>query len=678
MTQPVKEMLKATTALTHRDAVNARVLEGLGLGDEPREKIIEKVVRQHPGDNADERWQNVKKSRKTLTVEELAEILREMEQNGYAANAEKAADKKRKSPLNEQAFYDALAKNIEDAEKLKAQLEKLREESKKEKGYLSTAFNLFADKKPVEKALSSVSEFEKYCHKNGITYDEVGRQLVAGEKPRTAFDRIKDFRFLIAAGAGGLLGLGGISLAGAVPALGMVTGAFFGGLPYLALPFITLSIFKAFSEKSLLKEAGTLGRFGAVMAAGFTISLGITAAMSGILPVIDPATVGMAAKGVATTVAGHVPFSPSQLILQGIAAGAAFGSVYRYAKQRIANGFAKTADAGKNVLAKAFNKAADVLVNKHTAPVINAIGKAADKAASGMDKLFGHYMNFIGIPAVAILMSGALAGGGVAALAAYGGYYATVFTGMAVTSVALGALGYFRYGLRKKEFGSLAKIAGTALGTSSSAATMPVTKQNLKEIGVPDHITNSVVPLGANFNMLGTSLYLGATAAAALVMFGFAPTLPVLAMVGLTTVLTAFGAPGMPSSNIILLDPVLQKTGLSPAQSHKIYEMVLPFDRILDMSQTALNVMGDAMVALDVWRKEKLQGQKSGKKPDGQKPEGKKWGDRLRAKIDSFRRAQTPGKTPEQTPEKATAPEKKAAVNKKPAQDKKPAPPAGA
>lgn len=694
-TPPVKQELKSSTALSPRAGINERVLRALLLEEEGREKIAAGVVRKDGDKDADARWEEIKKARKSLTVEELAQIMREMEQNGYKADAAKAENKKRKSPFNEQAFYDALAQNIENAEKLKEQLQKLRDEGKKEKGFLSVSFNLFAHKNPVEKAMTSVAEFERYCHKNGITYDKVGQQLVAGPKPKTAWNHIKDFRFLIAAGMGAAIGLGGLSLAGAVPALGLFTTAFFGGLPYLALPFITLSIFRAFSQKSILQEAGTLGRFGLVMAAGFTLSLGITAGLAGLLPVIDPATVGAAANGIATAASGPIPFSPSQFILQGIGAGAAFGTLYRFARQRMASGFEKTVAgahklselfskaAGKvssenlkkytdplfswlgkggDTLVSAFNRAADISVNKRTAPVIAAVGKGAEKLSHGIEKAFGHFLNFVGMPAMAVLLSGTLATGGIGALMAYGGYYATVFTGMAAAGLGIAALGRFRYGLGKKEFGALATVAGTALGTSSSAATMPVTQAKLREIGVPDKIVDSVVPLGANFNMLGTSLYLGATAAAALIMFGFAPTLPILAMVGVTTVLTAFGAPGMPSSNIILLDPVLQKTGLTPAQSQKIYEIVLPGDRLLDMSQTALNVMGDTMVALDVWRKEKMKGLKASGN------EGQKWGARLKDKLNVFKKKSAPEAAPENVPE--PAPKTEAAT-----QAKKPAPP---
>lgn len=612
--------LQATTSWRTAAGFNRRLLSALMHGDEAKAGVAARILREDAGEA---RWDEISSGRKSLGVKELERILRGMEKKGYRVNTESLSYGHEETLFGQQAFYDAMARNIQTAEKIRDQLEAISAEGKKNKGYASAIFNIVSHRNPVEKAMESVVELERYTRRNGIVYDEASQSLIAGKKPKTFADRVVDFRFLAAAGAGGAVGyLGGFNLAAAAPGLGLVSGAFLGGLPYLALPFITLSIFKAFSEKSLLKEAGTLGRFAGVMATGFAISFGMVSAMSGILPVIDPASIAAGGGNLITSMAQS--FSPSQYILHGIGGGAVLGSLYRAAKMKMADGFQQGANAGKGALKKAFDAASNLVVNRKTVPVINAIGSLGDKAANAVDKTFGHYMNWLGIPAVVIMMSGTLSGG-IGGLAAYGAYYATVMAGMATTAVGLAGLARFRYGLGKSGFAALSKIAATAFGTSSSAATMPETKSNLRKIGVPDHIVNSVVPLGANFNMLGTSLYLGATAAVAMAMFGMPLTLPLLAKVGAVTVLTAFGAPGMPSSNIILLDPVLQKTGLDQAQTQKIYKMVLPMDRIFDMSQTVLNVMGDALVALDVWRGEKKRAAAG--------HEGKKWGQRLREKL---------------------------------------------
>jgi hypothetical protein len=43
------------------------------------------------------------------------------------------------------------------------------------------------------------ASFEKYCHENGIGFDEASHQMAAGPKPRTGRDKMKEFPFLLAA-----------------------------------------------------------------------------------------------------------------------------------------------------------------------------------------------------------------------------------------------------------------------------------------------------------------------------------------------------------------------------------------------------------------------------------------------------------------------------------------------
>jgi Na+/H+-dicarboxylate symporter len=217
------------------------------------------------------------------------------------------------------------------------------------------------------------------------------------------------------------------------------------------------------------------------------------------------------------------------------------------------------------------------------------------------------------------MMNGTMQEGGLGKLAQYGSFYMTVTAGLLTCAGALAALAYGRYRCRAPEFREIAKTASTAFSLSSSAATMPVTKESLRNIGVSERTTNSVVPLGANFNMMGTSLYLGVVASCASAMLGQDPGLAEKAAAMLTVVLTAFGAPGAPASTIIFLDPVLAKLGLTGAQAQKIYEMVLPADRLFDMGQTALNVTGDMAVAMEIERAETAR-KAAAPAPAGAKP----------------------------------------------------------
>lgn len=608
MSQPSPlQKLKSSSALSHNTA-QRQILDALIGNDTARENLVSSVIGRQANDN--NRWQDVKAGKEPLSVEELASILREMEAQGKTF----ITDKKDPSPIAQQAFYDSLAKSITQSEDLKKQLEGLREESKKQKGFLSKVFGVFSHPKPIEKVLADISVFDKYCRDNGITYDEVKKQLVAGAKPKTGWDKVKDFRFLVAAASGGALGLAGLNAMGMLPALAVIPTVFFGALPYIALPFIGLSVFKAFSEKSILQEFGTFWRFGVTTAAGFAIGIGVTSLMSGFLVPVDPATVGKASEGVMSALAGGPSsFNPMAYILETLAVFATLGTVYRRAKEKTAEGFARAADATTTGIKKLFNTASDVFINKVTSSAIITSGDFLKKLSTWNEKTFGHFMNYVGLPAVFLMLGGAMSDGGLGKLATYGGYYLTVFTGL-FAGLAATCAAYYAYGCRGKEFRSISNAAGTAFGTSSSAATTFASSQSLREMGVPDKIVNSVIPLGANFNMLGTSLYLGTTAHCAIIMFGHDPSLTQQVGVAATAFVTAFGAPGMPASNLALMQPTLQKIGLSADQAARIYEMVLPMDRILDMCQTVLNVLGDMIVAVDLNEKEKRLAAKAAKK----------------------------------------------------------------
>ncbi len=132
---------------------------------------------------------------------------------------------------------------------------------------------------------------------------------------------------------------------------------------------------------------------------------------------------------------------------------------------------------------------------------------------------------------------------------------------------------------------------------------MPTEKETLKAMGVSRETRDTVVPLGGVFNMFGTALYMGLTAFYALSMFGATPTLMQYVNTALAVLVIAMGAPGIPASNITLLDPVLRQTGLQSGEISKVYTMILPADRVLDMVQTALNVLGDMLPAVEQDRK---------------------------------------------------------------------------
>jgi len=140
-----------------------------------------------------------------------------------------------------------------------------------------------------------------------------------------------------------------------------------------------------------------------------------------------------------------------------------------------------------------------------------------------------------------------------------------------------------------------------AFSTSSSAATLPVTLAAAEEgLHIRPAVASSVIPLGATINMDGTALYVAAVAVFAAQIFGVTLTIGDYATIALTTVLVSIGTASVPSASLFLMAAVLDVIGITPEQTALVIGFLLPFDRILDMWRTVINVTGDLAVATSV------------------------------------------------------------------------------
>ena len=137
----------------------------------------------------------------------------------------------------------------------------------------------------------------------------------------------------------------------------------------------------------------------------------------------------------------------------------------------------------------------------------------------------------------------------------------------------------------------------TALATSSSSATIPVTlrvvENNLK---VKSDIARFVIPIGATVNMDGTALYEASAALFIANLAGVDLGLGQQIIIFFTAMIAAIGAPGIPSAGMVTMAMVLQSVGL-PLEALAI---LLPIDRLLDTFRTAVNVEGDIVASLIV------------------------------------------------------------------------------
>lgn len=140
-----------------------------------------------------------------------------------------------------------------------------------------------------------------------------------------------------------------------------------------------------------------------------------------------------------------------------------------------------------------------------------------------------------------------------------------------------------------------------AFSTSSSAATLPVTMEQVeKELHVPNEISSFVLPMGVTINMDGTSLYQAVATVFIAEVFGIELTLVQLLTILITATLASIGSAGVPGAGIVMLIIVLNSVGL-PVEG---LALILAIDRPLDMLRTTVNVTGDAMIASIVAKSE--------------------------------------------------------------------------
>ncbi len=154
-------------------------------------------------------------------------------------------------------------------------------------------------------------------------------------------------------------------------------------------------------------------------------------------------------------------------------------------------------------------------------------------------------------------------------------------------------------------FPAMAPALLTAFSTASSSATVPVTLDCIeKRAGVSNKISSFVVPLGATVNMNGTALYECAAVLFIAQAYGVEMSLFSQFTVVVLALVTSIGVAGIPAASLVAIAVILTAVGL-PAEAIAV---LFVFDRILDMTRTAVNVAGDATAAVIVAKLEGEEG----------------------------------------------------------------------
>lgn len=141
-----------------------------------------------------------------------------------------------------------------------------------------------------------------------------------------------------------------------------------------------------------------------------------------------------------------------------------------------------------------------------------------------------------------------------------------------------------------------------AFSVSSSNASIPIVLETVEEkMGVKNSVASFIIPLGATINMDGTAIMQGVATVFISNAYGIHLGLAgYLTVIGMST-LASIGTAGVPSVGLITLAMVLKQVGL-PVEG---VGLIIGVDRLLDMLRTAINITGDAVVAVIVAKSEK-------------------------------------------------------------------------
>ncbi|MDR0615214.1 MAG: dicarboxylate/amino acid:cation symporter [Synergistaceae bacterium] len=138
----------------------------------------------------------------------------------------------------------------------------------------------------------------------------------------------------------------------------------------------------------------------------------------------------------------------------------------------------------------------------------------------------------------------------------------------------------------------------SAVGTQSSAATIPVNLKCSEADGVSKEIRNFVIPLCANIHMAGSMITITSCVTSVLLMYGMPISLRIIVPFIMTLGIAMMASPGAPGGSIMTALPFLPLVGI-PSDS-AIASLLIALYITQDSFGTACNVSGDNAIAVVV------------------------------------------------------------------------------
>ena len=180
---------------------------------------------------------------------------------------------------------------------------------------------------------------------------------------------------------------------------------------------------------------------------------------------------------------------------------------------------------------------------------------------------------------------------------AYLGYLLHLLVVYSVTVKTMGGLSPIEF------FKGMVPAMIFAFTSTSSVATLPLTKECSENLGADKDVSSFVLPLGATITMDGTAIYMGVTSLFIATCYGIDLTLAQMATIVITATLASIGTAGVSGAGMIMLAMVLQSVGI-PVEG---IALIVGVDKLFDMGRTTLNIVGDASCAIVVsnWQRKK-------------------------------------------------------------------------
>ena len=221
-------------------------------------------------------------------------------------------------------------------------------------------------------------------------------------------------------------------------------------------------------------------------------------------------------------------------------------------------------------------------VGSKARPVVDFADALAEVALRYTD-----YVMYLAPLAVLAASANMVAGAGIGGLGGLAEFAAVAWLAQGLFLGVLLTGGLFLCGVPVRRFARFVRepfLVGFA--TTSSAAALPQTLENLQRFGVPRRVLGVVAPLSLSLNLNGSTIHLGMATLFIAQAAGVELSWERQAVILLTLKLTSKGVAGVPRANFVILAAVFEGHGL-PMEGLGV---LLGIDALIDPIRTSVNV----------------------------------------------------------------------------------------